>query len=359
MTPLVALLVASLLMLVNGAAVVAEGAVLSARRARLEEWQVSGRVGAERALRLLDDGDRTLAVSQLVVSTVAILLGWFAVPALAEPVSSLLSELGTGTGAARVIAVAAAFAAVVALLSVLGELLPRWAAAAAPERILCSAGSVVAGVVAVIGPVAAVPIAAARGMTRFLGLVRSRAPGSWRPGGEARTSAQLAELLGESWAGGQLAEAEHELALGALSLRERTVRDVMARRADLVTVPHTVTVAEAEALVHRSGHSRVLVLGDGPDEVVGFLHVKDLIALGPEHRDQFLPPGIVRVALRVRPDEPLDSVLVRMRRARRHVAVVLESGTVAGLVTLEDLLESLVGEIRDETDRGRDHDGRP
>ncbi len=133
----------------------------------------------------------------------------------------------------------------------------------------------------------------------------------------------------------------------------------MAQRTQLVTVPHTVTVAEAETLVHRSGHSRVLVLGEGPDEVVGFLHVKDLIALDAGHRDQFLPPGIVRIALRVRPDEPLDGVLVRMRRARRHVAVVLDAGRVVGLVTLEDLLESLVGDIRDETDRGRDHHGRP
>jgi CBS domain containing-hemolysin-like protein len=130
----------------------------------------------------------------------------------------------------------------------------------------------------------------------------------------------------------------------------------MAPRDQLVTVPTTATVAEAEDLVHRSGHSRVLVVGSGPDDVAGFLHAKDLLRLPADQRDGLLPPGLVRVALRVRPDERLTDLLPRMRRARRHVAVVSDrdaagAGPVLGLVTLEDILESIVGDIRDESDR--------
>ncbi len=189
------------LVLLNGAFVVAEVSVLSARRARLEEWASSGRRGASRALGLLDDADRTLEVSQLGVSTVAIVLGWRAVPALGAPVDSLLSEVGVASGVAAVLGVALALAAVVALQSVVGELLPRSVALAAPERILCSGASLIAVVVALLGPVAAVPVAGAKRVTRLLGVVRSRAPGASRRGGEARTSAQLAALLSESRAG--------------------------------------------------------------------------------------------------------------------------------------------------------------
>jgi CBS domain containing-hemolysin-like protein len=125
---------------------------------------------------------------------------------------------------------------------------------------------------------------------------------------------------------------------------------VMARRDRIVTVPSTSTVAEAERLLNRSGHSRVLVVGrDG--RVTGFLHAKDLIALPPERRNGLLPAGLVRVALRVGPQDRLEEVLPRMRRARRHVAVVEEGGEVLGLVTLEDVLEAIVGDISDESDQ--------
>jgi len=126
----------------------------------------------------------------------------------------------------------------------------------------------------------------------------------------------------------------------------------MAPRQHLVTVPNTATVAQAEELVHQSGHSRVLVLGAAPDQVTGFLHAKDLIAVPSEKRSGLLPPGIVRVALSVKSDDRLEDLMQKMRRTRRHVAVVMDHGHLLGLVTLEDILEAIVGEISDESDGG-------
>ena len=138
--------------------------------------------------------------------------------------------------------------------------------------------------------------------------------------------------------------------------RQTFVAEVMAPASQLVTVPTTATVARAEELVHRSGHSRVLVVGASSDDVVGFLHAKDLLRIADEDRDGLLPSGLVRVALRVRAEDRLSDLLPRMRRARRHVAVVSERDDrgverVVGLVTLEDVLEAIVGDIRDEWDR--------
>ena len=107
-------------------------------------------------------------------------------------------------------------------------------------------------------------------------------------------------------------------------------------------------MAEAEATVVSSGHSRLL-LGD-LDSPEGFVHAKDLLTVPPERWARAVPAGCVRRALMVRPDLPLEDLLRLMRRHRVHVALVREGTVTVGLVTLEDVLESLVGDIRDESD---------
>jgi CBS domain containing-hemolysin-like protein len=163
-------------------------------------------------------------------------------------------------------------------------------------------------------------------------------------------------MLATSAAEGELAPAEADLLSGALGFLRITVGEVMAPRADLVTVPSTATLQQAESLIHDSGHSRVLVTAEHTDEVMGFLHAKDLLRYGDEPPWGALPQGLVRVAQRVRPGETLADVLPKMRHARRHVAVVVEDGELLGLVTLEDLLEAIVGEITDESDKTSDRD---
>jgi CBS domain containing-hemolysin-like protein len=127
--------------------------------------------------------------------------------------------------------------------------------------------------------------------------------------------------------------------------------------ARVVTVARTLPVAQIEALALRTGHSRLPVVGPGGlADVQGFVHVKDLVGLAASARDRPLPPALVRPMLVVRPDLALDGLLRAMRRSRSHVALV-RGGTdgvpddALGLVTLEDALESLVGDMRDETDR--------
>ena len=125
-------------------------------------------------------------------------------------------------------------------------------------------------------------------------------------------------------------------------------------------MPRSASVAEIEQLVADTGHSRIPVQGVGPDDIIGFVHSKDLLRLPLEARDDQVPLEMMRRMLIVSPDQPVRDLMRAMRRARRHVALVRSAdGRLLGLVTLEDALEALVGDIRDETDaedslRGRD-----
>jgi CBS domain containing-hemolysin-like protein len=111
-------------------------------------------------------------------------------------------------------------------------------------------------------------------------------------------------------------------------------------------------VEEAEALIVSSGHSRLLVVGQDLDDVVGFVHAKDLLTVPADARRRALPLARIRRVLVLPDGRPLDDVLVAMRRSRTHVAVVVgDDRRVSGLATLEDVLEHLVGDIRDESDR--------
>jgi CBS domain containing-hemolysin-like protein len=137
-----------------------------------------------------------------------------------------------------------------------------------------------------------------------------------------------------------------------MAFAARPVAEVMIPRGEMVAVRLGAPVAEVERVLVDTGHSRLPITGRDLDEVLGFVHAKDLLALPEEARDRPLPRPMLRRLLRVAVDRPLDQVLVTMRRSRLHLALVLATdGSTAGLVTLEDLLEAVVGEIRDETDR--------
>ena len=137
-----------------------------------------------------------------------------------------------------------------------------------------------------------------------------------------------------------------------LVLGESSVKTVLVPRDQVVWLPRTATPAEAEELVLSSGHTRLLVAGRGVDDVLGFLHAKDLLTVPEAARDRPLPLTRVRRMLVVRESTSLDDALLAMQQARIHMAVVADAaGRTLGIVSLEDIIEELVGDIRDESDR--------
>ncbi len=164
-------------------------------------------------------------------------------------------------------------------------------------------------------------------------------------------AAELSAVLAASRSEGLIEGFEHDLLASALHLGSRPVTSVMIPRSEMVVVDRRMTLAEIEDVIVTSGHSRLVVSGAGPDDLVGFFHVKDLFRLPPEAQDEPIPLELRRQMLVVEPDLPLDDLLLRMRRARSHLARVRESnGSTVGLVTMEDVIEELVGDIRDESD---------
>jgi CBS domain containing-hemolysin-like protein len=167
----------------------------------------------------------------------------------------------------------------------------------------------------------------------------------------AATGDELAGMLAASRQEGLLDEVEHRLMTGALGFPAREVTAVMVPRAEVVAVPVGSPVEEVERVAAGHGHSRLPVHGGELDQILGYVHAKDLLALPPSARQRPLPRTIVRRMLTVPTDRTLMDLLLAMKRARLHFAVVVDgAGGVAGIVTLEDVLESLVGDIRDEHD---------
>lgn len=342
MSLVLTLAVVPLLVLVTAFAVAARVSLSVAARERLEALEREGSTGAARALAMVREPDLLLDVGQLVMSAAAITIGWrigIAADAVHRSAARSSSDM-----AASVVAVVVALAATIVcgmVVRVAGETTPRALALAAPEAVAARTAGPYRVVVAVLGPIAAGLGRVAAALLRFVGV---RIP---RGEGRAHTAAELVMAVAEGLDRGVGAGVGNGggSILGALGFLDVRVAEVMTPRSDLVTVPRTSTIARAEQLVHRSGHSRVLVVDDR-GEVTGFLHAKDLIALDPGDRSQLLPPGLVRVALRVSPTDRLEEVLPRMRRARRHVAVVGAPGEVVGLITLEDIQTVIVRDLQ-------------
>jgi CBS domain containing-hemolysin-like protein len=355
---IMAMLAVVVLLAVNAWFVAFEYSIVAARRSDLEGLADGGADGAgapaaaraRRALAALDDRPRRLAGTQLGITVASLGLGVLIEPAVAELVEPAVEAIGDPSSAVvRGVSFAVALAIVAFLHMVLGEMVPKALALASPERSLMA-----------LTPGNSVYMAVFRPFIRVLDLVSSAIIRmlrlrSVRELGAVRGPIEFAALLDASREVGLLEEFEHNLLAGALDFRSRAASSVMVPRERVVYVNRRMTVGSIERIAHRSGHSRLPVVGTGLDNVIGFLHVKDLLRLPLEARDEPVPLELIRRMLVVPEDRPLEDVLRAMRRARSHVALVRGAdGRTLGIVTLEDLLEELVGEIRDESDRESD-----
>ncbi|MEI2639539.1 MAG: hemolysin family protein [Microthrixaceae bacterium] len=338
------LALALVLILVNGFFVAVEFALMTVRRSRIEELVETNSFGARSVLRALDSINFQLAASQLGISVVSLIIGWLVEPVISEGLIELLGHSALPTGLVRALGFVIGLSIVAFVHMVLGEMVPRSIALTSSERTARILVPLHMGFSAIARPAVRVLHWLGRAGTRMVGVepIDELAP--------SHTASELAVMVDEAHAFGQIEVSERDLLAGAFGFLNVTARDVMTPVSTLVTVPHSATIGEAERIMFESGHSRVLVMGTAADQVIGFLHAKDLINRTDLDRRSFLPPEALRPALRVSPNEGLGDVLVRMRRARSHVAVVLEKSQLIGLVTLEDVLEAIVGDINDESD---------
>lgn len=350
--PVGSLMLMLLLVAVNGAFVAMEFATVVAGRARIEMLAEQGRRSAQVALGVMGRLGEVLAGTQLGVTIASLGLGAVAEPAIARLLARALGGLGVGAAVADTVGLVVGLGVVVFVHLLFGEMVPKSIALARPEATLMALAIPVSGFVWTFRPVTALLNGMARWGARSLGI---------QPTDELRashTAAELEVMVLDAEGEGLIDPEEAELVTRAMRFVDRPVADLMVRRDDIAAVALGVTIEEAERTVQRTGHTRLVVTRpgeDGPDldAVVGFLHAKDLLALEVVDRGTAVPQDLLRLPLQVSPERTLGPVLVAMRGVRRHVALVSgPDGRTMGLITLEDVLEAIVGDITDESDRG-------
>lgn len=347
MSPGLAVALGLALLAANAFFVGAEFAVVSARRSSIEPLAEAGSARARTVLWAMEHVSLMLACAQLGITVASVSLGVVAEPALAHLLEGPLTAVGLPEGAVHPIAVAIALAIVVYLHVVLGEMVPKNLAVSGPDRAVMWFAPPLVWVARVVRPVVVALNWTANHVIRLFGVEPKDEVAS------AFTAEEVQSIVARSQEEGLLRD-EHGLLAGAIEFSDRTARDVMVPVDRLVSVPRGCTVEDVERSVARTGFSRYPVVDDA-GQPVGYLHLKDVLYAGPADRALPVPGWRVRPLAQVRPDDEVEETLAAMQRTGVHLArVVGEDGTVLGVVFLEDILEELVGEVRDRMQRHQD-----
>ena len=337
------LLLAAALIVANGFFVAVEFALVAAPRPPLERMAETGNRRARLALTATGDLGRQLAGAQLGISLTSVVLGFVAESAIADILQNAVE--GLGGAISHGIAGTIALILVVVLQMVFGEMIPKNASVAAPVRMMLWLAPPHRLFVSVLKPI-----------IDFIAWLGNKGVRALRvqPSAEvadSRTPAELASMLERSRRQGVIDDAQLELLSGALMFSDQRVDAHMVPRREIVSAHAQATAEELEDLVVSSGHTRLPLFSSDIDDAVRFVHAKDLLRLPDSHRDSPLSESSTRPLPSVGSDELLDDVFLRMQQASQHVALVLsESGRVEGLITLEDILEALIGDFEDESD---------
>ncbi|CAL9387858.1 hemolysin family protein [Streptomyces sp. NPDC057838] len=359
--PLLLLAAAFLLILANGFFVAAEFGLVTVERAEAEKAAAEGDRRAQRVVASLRELSFQLSGTQLGITITSLVVGMLAEPALAELLHGPFTSIGVPPGAVSGVTVVVGMLVASAVQMVIGELLPKnWAVSrplqvarfvAAPQHVFAR----------LFRPVIAGLNAVANRLVRALGFEPAEELAS------ARTPGELVSLARHSALAGALEQDTADLFVRTLSLGELTAQHVMTPRVKVSALQSSATAEDVVNLTRATGLSRFPVYRERIDEVVGMVHLKDALAVPVRDRLRTPVGRIARPALLVPETLPVKPLLTRLRSEQPIAVVVDEYGGTAGVVTLEDIVEELVGEVRDEHD-GHDlpelasappEDGRP
>lgn len=337
------ILIILLLILINGFFVAAEIAFVSVRRTRLDELAEAGDRGAKRAQVLMRDPGRFLAVIQVAITFLGALASAVAAVSIVTVVAEPLREIAFLADQADTIALLFVTSIVAIISIVLGELIPKGFALANPDRIALTVSGPITIFAKIVSPLVAVLVGLTKLISKPFGIDPTRTP---------ELSAAEIRLIVEQGSQQGVLEAEEEQMISAvMSLSDSKLHEVMVPRIDIAAIDQEASFDDAVTLVLTEGHSRTPLYKESVDHIVGILYAKDLLRIiaagGPRPRLR----DIMRPALFVPESQAVDDLLNELQRRRVHMAIVLdEYGGTAGLVTIEDLLEEIVGEIQDEFD---------
>ncbi|MGH7718200.1 MAG: hemolysin family protein [Gemmatimonadaceae bacterium] len=340
------LILVMVLVLANAFFVAAEFALVGARRSRIDEMAARGDRSAKVIQQTLDHLDRYISGTQLGITLSSLALGWIGKSALASLIDRVLALFGVDVPPAVTHTVAGAttaFLVITFLHIVIGELAPKSVALWNPEGVSRWVVRPLRWFSIVMTPFIFILNGTANGLLRLFGL---------RPMGEAarvHSPEELRLLVIQTGEQGGLGETERVMMAGIFDFRNKKARDVMHPRTEIVALPITATEDELWKVIRRERYSRYPVYGESLDDVVGVFLAKDLWLYDGDQ--PFELRQFVREALFLPDTRPAIRVFDDLRRTRAHMAIVLdEYGGTAGVLTFEDVIEEVVGDIADEYD---------
>lgn len=340
------------LVLANGFFVAVEFAMVRARETKLRSPEMVSKFGVKESLKLIKDLDGSLSAVQLGITVASLVLGWWGEHTFQRFFLGMFSWLGEVTAFVMSHSVATALALIVItfLHIVIGELAAKSVAIQYPELTL----RVLAWPMFLFSQVCKPLVFFFNGAARlFLKMLRVTAPSDLE---RVHSGAELAMLISESGAGGLLDKDEEQMLQGVFSFSDTVAREVMTPRTDVVTVSADATLEEVIEVVNESGHSRFPVVGERVDDVLGVLLIKDILpyvsqCIKHNKVKEFDVKRIMRESYFIPGTKRIDSLLTEFKGRKLHIAIVLdEHGGVDGVVTLEDLIEEIFGDIFDESD---------
>ncbi len=337
MTVSLELLAVAALILLNGFFVAAEYSLVTVRRTRLQELADAGRRSARSVITITSDPPHFIAAMQLGVTLTSLAIG-----AIGEAVLSELLGVYLGTFAAVLLA----FFVITFMHVVVGELVPKGVALSYTDRIALGVSVPVRAFFFVFAPLIWVLQRSSEAGLRLIGIDPRKIEG------EVHSEAELKMLLEMSTERGEIEQGEREMLYKVFDFADKEASDVMVPRPDVVGISIELAPEEALRAVLESPYTRYPVYRESLDEILGILHVRDLIsALHDSAIAEVELAALLRPAYVVPETKDLAALLAEFRRTNQHMSVVVdEYGSTVGVVTLEDLLEQIVGEIEDEFD---------
>ena len=342
---LLGLLAVLSLILANAFFVAGEFSLVASDRERIEHLAESGNRRATGTLKALRSLSFQLSGAQLGITVSSLVLGFVAEPAIAVLIDPLVTAVGVPESSSFGISITIALIVATAVQMVVGELIPKNLAIAKPLPVAFAVVGPLRACNAVLRPLIVFLNASANWTVRRLGIEpREELVG-------VRSLQEIELLIRSSREGGALLEEEYSLLYRSIAFGQKSVAEALVPRTAIVALPADALLTELVGLALESGHSRFPVFGEDIDDIRGLVHVKDCYRFPVPMRAEIPVSRVMQPALVVPESRDLDDLFLEMRRERKQLVVVVdEYGGTAGIVTLEDILEEIVGEIEDEYD---------
>ncbi|MHA0857137.1 hemolysin family protein [Paenibacillus sp. CMAA1364] len=338
------LFLVALLIVLTAFFVATEFAIIKLRPSRVDQMVMEGKRNALAVHKVTNNLDGYLSACQLGITITALGLGWLGEPTVEKILFPLFEQLGIGESTGHILSFIIAFVFITFLHVVLGELAPKTLAIQKAEQIAVLTAPLIIIFNKIMYPFIWVLNGSANALVRMMGIM----PASEHD--EAHSEEEIQIILTESFESGKINKTEYGYVSRIFAFDDLLAREIMVPRTDMICLDVNQTLEENIAIVKTEQYTRFLVTEGSKDDIIGFINTKKFF-MNYDNNPAFDFMSLIQPVLTVPEGLPVKTLLLKMQEAHVHIALLLdEYGGTAGLVTIEDILEEIVGEIRDEFD---------